>query len=83
MANYITMAVNPITGSVYDYFKQANPDIIERYAYLANSLDNLLEQHDIDIVDLFHALAIRYSHKISIQRALNTWRGRLQHFCNF
>ena len=65
MANYITMAVNPITGSVYDYFKQANPDIIERYAYLANNLDNLLEQHDIDIVELFHALAIRYSHKIS------------------
>ena len=45
MANYITMAVNPITGSVYDYFKRANPDIIERYAYLANNLDNLLEQH--------------------------------------
>ena len=54
------MAVNPITGSVYDYFKQANPDIIERYAYLANNLDNLLAQHDIDVVDLFHALAIRY-----------------------
>ena len=60
MANYITMAVRPSTGAVYDFFKRVNPDVIERYTYLANSLDDLLVQSNMNLVDLFKHLAIRY-----------------------
>ena len=59
MANYITMAVRPGTGAVYDFFKRVNPDVIERYNYLSNSLDDLLVQYDMNLVDLYKALAIR------------------------
>jgi hypothetical protein len=60
MANYITMAVRPSTGAVYDFFKRVNPDVIERYTFLANSLDKILFQSKMNLVDLFKALAIRY-----------------------
>ena len=60
MANYITMAVRPSTGAVYDFFKRVNPDVIERYNYLANSLDDFLVQYNMNLVDLYKALAIRY-----------------------
>ena len=59
MANYIAMAVRPNTGAVYDFFKRVNPDVIERYNYLANSLDDLLVQYDMNLVDLYKVLAIR------------------------
>ena len=60
MANYITMAVRPSTGAVYDFFKRVNPDVIERYNYLANNLDDFLVQYNMNLVDLYKALAIRY-----------------------
>mgnify|MGYP001179195043 FL=1 len=59
MANYITMAVRPSTGAVYDFFKRVNPDVIDKYVYLANSLDDLLVQYDMNLVDLYKVLAIR------------------------
>ena len=68
MANYITMAVRPSTGAVYDFFKRVNPDVIERYNYLANSLDDLLVQYDMNLVDLYKALAIRYLLRISTSK---------------
>ena len=60
MANYITMAVDPNTGAVYDYFKQGNPDVIHRYASLANQLDIFLAQNNWNLVDLYRKVAIRY-----------------------
>ena len=59
MANYITMAVRPSTGAVYDFFKRVNPDVIDKYTYLANSLDDLLVQYDMNLLDLYKVLAIR------------------------
>ena len=59
MANYITMAVRPSTGAVYDFFKRMNTDVIDKYTYLANSLDDLLVQYDMNLVDLYKVLAIR------------------------
>ena len=59
MANYITMAVRPSTGAVYDFFKRVNPDVIDKYTYLAYSLDDLLVQYDMNLLDLYKVLAIR------------------------
>ena len=54
------MAVDPNTGAVYDYFKQGNPDVIDRYTYLADQLDIFLAQNNWNLVDLYRKVAIRY-----------------------
>ena len=60
LANYITMSLDPSAGVLYYFFKDMIPDLKNQYEGLENELDEILEKHDIDIVQLFKKLAIKY-----------------------
>ena len=54
------MSLDPSAGVLYYFFKDMIPDLKNQYEGLEKELDEILEKHDIDIVQLFKKLAIKY-----------------------
>ncbi len=59
MANYITMALDPSAGAIYQLMSRQISNYEDRIAELEDQLDQVLLSKNITILDLFHRIAIR------------------------
>jgi hypothetical protein len=59
MANYMTMALDPSAGAIYQLMSRQISNYQDRIAELEEQLDQILLSKNITILDLFHRIAIR------------------------
>jgi len=59
LANYLTMALDPNAGNIYELMKTQIPKYEEKMMELEDELDMILTGRNISIVELFHKVAIR------------------------
>jgi hypothetical protein len=59
MANYMTMALDPSAGAIYQLMSRQISNYQDRIAELEDQLDQILLSKNITILDLFHRIAIR------------------------
>jgi hypothetical protein len=59
MANYMTMALDPSAGAIYQLMSRQISNYQDRIAELEDQLDQILLSKNITIMDLFHRIAIR------------------------
>ena len=59
LANYLTMALDPNAGNIFELMKSQIPKYEERIMELEDELDMILSGQNISIVELFHKVAIK------------------------
>ena len=58
LANYISWSLEINVKSIYDYMAETRPDFKPRIAQLKSQLDQILEGHNLTILELYKKLAI-------------------------
>ena len=59
LANYITMALDSSSASIYEIMSEIHSDYCDEMDALAHELSQILEDLNMSLLDLFKALAVR------------------------
>ena len=59
MANYLTMALDPSAGGIYELMSRQIFNYKNRIEKLEDELDEILLSKNVTILELFHRIAIR------------------------